>query len=204
MNQLIIVIGTKNAHKVKEILSIRRLTPGAKPSVKFIPLTKFPAISPVKENGQTYLANAIKKAKAWAKETGYITLAEDSGIEVKALGWKPGIYSARYASMDGKNAPHKDNNTKMLAELAGLPPSKRIARYQCFAVLAAPDGRILARTRGVCRGKIALAPAGKNGFGYDPIFIPDGYTKTLGQLPAKVKHTISHRAQALRAMFRKI
>jgi len=238
MTQLTVVLGTKNPHKVREIRAIWRLA-GKKPAISFIPLYKFSDIPNVKENGRTYLANATKKAIAWARYTGLPTLAEDSGIEVKALNWQPGIYSARYASIplrrDGKgrilsdpfgnrkNAPYKNNNQKLLAKLKGLPIAKRTARYRCAAVIAAPNGKIIARAQGICWGRIALKPVGKNGFGYDPIFtptpnplvwglIPKLLTSkfkpltalTFGQLPAYLKHRISHRSITLRKIFKKI
>lgn len=233
--QLIIILGTKNHHKIREITAIYRQLNPPKLNIKFIPLYKYANTPPVREGGKTYLANATKKALTWARYTGQPTLAEDSGIEVKTLNWQPGIYSARYASLplmrDGKarvlsdpmgktkNATHKNNNQKLLSKLQGLPISKRIARYRCSAVIASPEGRIIAFSQGTCWGRIALGPAGQNGFGYDPIFvpnIPDGIINsklhishsaselTFGQLPAWLKHRISHRGIALRKIFRKI
>ncbi|MBI5778338.1 MAG: hypothetical protein HZA49_02660 [Planctomycetes bacterium] len=178
--KLTIVLGTKNPHKVREIMAIWRLT-GRKPDIRFIPLSKFKNTPEVKETGRTYLANAAQKAIAWARFTGLPVLAEDSGIEVKALNWQPGIYSARFASLttsryastgNRKNAAYKDNNQKLLAKLKGLPMSQRTARYRCSAVLASSTGRIIARTEGVCWGRITFKPSGRNGFGYDPIFTP--------------------------------
>lgn len=211
--KLTIVLGTKNPHKVREILAIYRQFNNPKPKVKFIPLYKYTNAPSVRETGRTYLANAAKKAIAWARFTGLPVLAEDSGLEVKALGWKPGIYSARYASTGNrKNAPYKNNNQKLLDKLMGLPMAKRTARYRCSAVLASPSGKIIARSQGICWGRIAFKPAGKNGFGYDPIFTPNSafhiphstLDKTFGRLPARLKHRISHRAIALRKIFRKI
>jgi XTP/dITP diphosphohydrolase len=212
MKQLIIVLGTKNPHKVREILAIYRLS-GKKPNIRFIPLSRFDNIPDVKESGRTYLANAAKKAISWARHTGLPVLAEDSGIEVKALDWQPGIYSARYASRGNtRNAPHRNNNQKLLSKLQGLPMSKRTARYRCSAVIALPDGKIIARAQGTCWGRIAFKPVGQNGFGYDPVFVPKfaipnspfAIGSTFGQLPASFKHRISHRSIALRKIFRKI
>lgn len=219
MKQLTVVLGTKNRHKVREIRAIYRLS-GKKPAIRFIPLSRFDNIPDVKESGRTYLANAAKKATIWARHAGLPVLAEDSGIEVKALNWQPGIYSARYASRGNtRNAPHRNNNQKLLSKLQGLPMSKRTARYRCSAVLASSKGKIIARAQGACWGRIAFKPVGKNGFGYDPIFIPNGvypaksgafpiphsaFGMTFGQLPASFKHRISHRSIALRKIFRKI
>ena len=216
MKQLTIVLGTKNPHKVREIRAIYRLS-GKNPAISFIPLSRFDNIPDVKESGRTYLANAAKKAITWARHTGLPVLAEDSGIEVKALNWQPGIYSARYASLDQtKNAAYKDNNQKLLSKLQGLPMSQRTARYRCAAVIASPNGKIIARAQGACWGRIAFKPVGKNGFGYDPIFTPtpkglvwglipnSAFDMTFGQLPARLKHRISHRSIALRKIFRKI
>ncbi|HLD36025.1 MAG TPA: non-canonical purine NTP pyrophosphatase [Planctomycetota bacterium] len=211
--KLTIILGTKNRHKVREIMAIYRQLNPPKVHIKFIPLYKYPDAPPVKENGKTYLANAVKKALTWARYTGLPTLAEDSGIEIKALNWQPGIYSARYASRGNtRNATHRDNNQKLLAKLQGLPMSKRIARYRCSAVIASPEGRIIARAQGTCSGRIALKSTGKNGFGYDPVFIPKLTNSnfkypasfTFGQLPARLKHRISHRGIALTKIFRKI
>jgi len=229
MKQLTIVLGTKNRHKIREMMAIYRRFNNPKLKIRFIPLYRFPNAPSVPETGQTYLANASKKALAWARYTGLPTLAEDSGIEVKALNWQPGIYSARYASVGNrKNAPHKDNNQKLLAKLKGLPISRRIARYRCSAVIASPNGKIIARAQGACWGRIAFKPAGQNGFGYDPIFIPKLLTSnfkhprqrrvclrhrgtrvpitsfTFGQFPAWLKHQISHRGIALRKIFLKL
>jgi len=201
-------------------MSIYRQTNPSKLNIKFIPLYRYHNSPSVKESGKNYLINATKKALAWARYTGMNTLAEDSGIEVKALNWQPGIYSARYASWGkAKNAPYKNNNQKILIKLQGLPMSKRTARYRCSAVIASPGGKIIAHSQGTCRGRIALKPAGRKGFGYDPIFIPavsgdaihskaklsPARSKlTFGQIPARLKHRISHRGIALRKIFRKI
>jgi len=210
MKNISIVIGTKNSHKVKEILAIWRQFRDNNPSIKFLPSTSFPDIPSVNEDGRTYLENAAKKALIWAKNTGYPTLAEDSGIEVKALKWQPGRYSARYAYLNKtKNASYKNNNQKLLDKLKGLPMAKRIARYRCSAVLASPQGKIITKSAGICWGKITLKPMGKNGFGYDPVFIPSHKTAhsnllTFGQLPTRLKHSISHRGKALRKLFQRL
>lgn len=211
--EVIIVLGTKNAHKIREIMEIwlESKLPGLR--IKLIPLHKYPYAPEVKETGRTYRANAIKKAATWAKYTGAPVLAEDSGLEVSWLNGRPGIYSARYASLGGKaDVVYKDNNYKLLAELKGVPASKRMAYYRCVAAVVSPSGKVMALSEGVCRGRIALHPAGRNGFGYDPVFIPDllgdfaryrlGYT--FAQLPGRIKKSISHRSIALRKIFGRI
>ncbi|MFH1059705.1 MAG: XTP/dITP diphosphatase [Pseudomonadota bacterium] len=154
----------------------------------------------IEETGDTFAANARLKACAVAAALGLPTLADDSGLEVEALDGRPGVYSARYA---GK--PHNDaaNNAKLLGELAGLPPARRGAAFVCVMVCCLPDGRVLV-TDGRLKGRIGLAPAGDNGFGYDPLFeLPErGLTTAL--LSTADKNAISHRGQALRAMVERI
>ena len=158
------------------------------------------------EDGTTFAANAAIKARAAARRTGLPALADDSGLEVDALGGGPGVRTRRYA---GETATDADNNAKLLRELAGLPPDERGARYVCVLALALPDaagprgGLPLRYTRGTCRGRIATAPRGTGGFGYDPIFEPAGEPpggRTLGLWSPAEKHAISHRARAARRM----
>jgi len=150
----------------------------------------------IKEDGKSYRANALKKARGFARATGKIVLAEDSGLEVKRLAGKPGIYSARYS---GPKATARSNNLKLLKALQGVALTKRQAQYRCVVVLAAPR-KILAITEGICRGYIADRLKGRQGFGYDPLFVVPKYHKTFGQLPNSVKNRISHRAVALNRM----
>lgn len=182
-----IVIGTRNKHKTKEIKSIFGRLP-----LRFLDLSKF-CIPPIIEDGKSYRANALKKARQLAKATGQIVLAEDSGLEVEVLGGKPGIYSARYA---GPQATAQANNRKLLKALRGVPFKKRQARYKCVAVLASPR-EVLAVTEGVCQGFIAQQLRGRKGFGYDPLFVLPRYGKTFGELSQAIKNQISHRAKAL-------
>ena len=214
MKQLL--IGTKNTGKLKEIKSILGKTP-----FKLISLQSIKNIPKIKETGKTYQANALQKARILVKAIGLPVLAEDSVLEVKALGNKPGIYSARYSGVSQnrrqrdkirpyerreKNATPERNNQKLLKELAMVPSGKRTARYRCVAVLMVPEDKrqkIKCRmkiTEGICKGKIGFAPSGKNGFGYDPLFIPDGYRKTFGELSEGIKNRISHRARAIRKL----
>ncbi|MFA5794090.1 MAG: non-canonical purine NTP pyrophosphatase [Candidatus Brocadiia bacterium] len=213
-----IVIGTKNKGKIREINSIYRQWLGKRASpFRLIPLNTFPNVPDVQETGRTYLDNARKKALCWARYTNRIVLAEDSGIEIETLNWRPGIYSARFASKDmHHNATDKENHSKLLAELAGLRRNKRRARYCCTAVLACPEDSvrrahpskgILFEAEGICYGYIAQKPAGSKGFGYDPVFCPEkkAYaSKTFGQLPAYIKNRLSHRGKAIRKIFQEL
>jgi XTP/dITP diphosphohydrolase len=151
------------------------------------------------EDGDTFEANAAIKARAGIAATGLPTLADDSGIEVDALDGGPGVRTRRYA---GEDATDADNNAKLLAALDGLPPERRGARYVCVLALALP-GEALRFERGSCRGRIATAPRGTGGFGYDPVFEPEGEPvggRTFGQWTADEKNRVSHRARAARAM----
>ena len=151
----------------------------------------------VEESGQTFAANAQLKARAYAAASGQIALADDSGLEVDALGGAPGIYSARYGGPDLDDA---SRGRLLLAQLAPYPvPAQRRARFRCVLCAASPDGRHC-QAEGTCEGLIAPAPAGTNGFGYDPIFFVPAYAKTMAQLDPHIKNRLSHRAQALAAM----
>jgi XTP/dITP diphosphohydrolase len=154
---------------------------------------EFPNVADVEEDGRTFLENARKKAHAFARATGLPALADDSGLEVDALGGAPGVRSHRYA---GPNATDSQNNEKLLRELQGVPPPKRTARFRCAAVLAWPDGRVI-EAEGACEGILLDAPRGAGGFGYDPLFFVPEHGKTFAELPAESKNAISHRARAL-------
>ena len=183
-----LLIATGNAHKLSEIraiLSIRGL--------ELVGLDEFPGVPAVEEDAGTFDGNARKKATEVARATGLWTLADDSGLEVDALGGAPGVYSARYAGKDGDSAA---NNRKLLEALEGV--SDRTARFRCVVALSDPNGR--ARTvQGRCEGTILEQPRGGGGFGYDPLFVPDGYEATFSELPGDVKNRISHRGAALKA-----
>lgn len=196
-----LVVATRSAHKLRELGELLHLERGVLVSLDDLGVAGEPV-----EDGATFEANARIKARFAAQATGLASLADDSGIEVDALGGGPGILTRRYA---GPDATDMDNNSKLLAALHGLPPERRGARYVCVLALALPDGRgprgglpMLLR-RGTCRGRIAAAPRGAGGFGYDPIFEPAGEPpggRTLGLYSPVEKHAISHRARAARRM----
>lgn len=183
-----LLIATGNTGKVAEF---RRLFIAL--SVKLISLGDLPAMDEPDETGSTFEQNASIKAIEYAKRSGYYAFADDSGLEVDALGGLPGVLSARYA---GKDAGYDVKISMLLAAIAESDEVNRSARFVCVIALASPDGSVIHTSKGVCDGRIAELPVGDNGFGYDPIFIPDGYDCTFGQLPDAVKGNISHRAKA--------
>ena len=185
-----IILATHNKDKVEEIRSILNGLP-----LKIESFLEHPDIPHVLEDGITLEENALKKAKEIFDHTGIPALSDDTGLEVFGLEMRPGVYSARYA---GENVTYEDNNRKLLAEMAGLPLSRRAARFRCVAAIVGPDIEKL--TTGICHGKIILEPRGDGGFGYDPLFKPDGYDLTFAELSASVKNEISHRAKAFRQM----
>lgn len=182
-----LVIATRNAHKLEEIQAIFNF-----PNIEICSFFDFPEIPDVIEDGLTLEENAEKKAIEVAKATGCFTLADDSGLEVMALNGAPGVYSARYA---GEACNYSDNNEKLLRELCDK--KDRSAQFRTVIAWADPAGNV--RTvAGICRGKIGEELRGNNGFGYDPLFIPEGYTQTFAELSSEVKNRISHRACALK------
>ncbi len=153
------------------------------------------------EDGDTFAANAQKKATELAVHLDCWVLADDSGLEVNALNGAPGIYSARYAGTEtNPDASDEQNNEKLLSDLDGTPWKKRGANYYCHVAVADPAGVIRAESSGICRGRIRTERAGTNGFGYDPLFEVLEYHQTFGQLGSKVKAALSHRARAMRAI----
>jgi XTP/dITP diphosphohydrolase len=154
-------------------------------------------IEPPPETGSTFLANSLIKARNAARLTGLPAIADDSGLEVDALGGRPGLYSARYS---GEGASDEQNLRKMLLELANVPAAQRTARYRSVIVfVSGPDDPAPLVGEGVWEGRIAEAPRGSGGFGYDPIFIPEGQTQTAAQMPAELRNRLCHRGQASRA-----
>ena len=188
-----IVIATTNRHKARELRGLL-----AAREIRWRTLSDYPRLRPVRETGKTFEANAVKKAVAVAKAVGMMALADDSGLEVEALGWGPGVRSARFAGAHGNDGA---NNRKLLRLLRGLPRRKRRARYQCALALASPSG-VIAVAHGTWTGRIAEQPAGRGGFGYDPLFVIPRLGKTVGELPASVKRHFSHRARAARRLYR--
>jgi XTP/dITP diphosphohydrolase len=184
-----IVLATRNSDKVREI---RRILPG----IGFLSLKDFPQVPEIEENGETLEENAILKAQEVAVRTGKLALADDSGLEVEALGGRPGVRSSRFA---GEGVSYEENNKKLLLLMSGK--RRRGARFRCVVALAGPGMETIVR-EGVCRGRIARSPRGKRGFGYDPVFIVSGPGKTFAELSASVKNDISHRARALRKLGR--
>ena len=188
-NKSTLLIATMNRGKIKEL---RELLAGLPINLKS--LDEFPNITEVEETGGTFAENAVLKARGYAVQTGIRALADDSGLEVMALNGAPGIFSARYA---GENANDGAKIEKLLCELAATESANRTARFVCAAAIADETGAVEFQAEGVCSGQIALEPAGNQGFGYDPIFIPDGFAETFGELSAEIKHNLSHRGKAL-------
>ena len=187
-----LVVATRNGHKTREI----QLILGPEFSVR--DLGAHPEVSEIRESGTSFEENAKLKALAASKQLPALVIADDSGLEVDALGGAPGIYSARYA---GANATDMDKIDKLLRELARVRATEdgRRARFRCVVVLAR-NGNLLGTFEGIAEGSIADEARGDSGFGYDPIFIPEGLKQTFGELPTQVKNTISHRAKAIRAL----
>jgi XTP/dITP diphosphohydrolase len=183
-----IVLATRNAHKVREILRICQDWP-----VRWVTDAPLPE---VEETGRSYLDNALLKARAAAEATGEAALADDSGIEVDALGGGPGPRSARYA---GEGATDEANLRALLRALAGVPRAGRTARYRAVAVLVERRGEEV-RAEATCEGIIGPKPRGTGGFGYDPIFEPVGWDRTMAELSPEDKDRISHRGRALREL----
>lgn len=183
-----LLVATRNKKKLEEIKHL--LTDM---DLCVTSLDDYADMPEIVEDGETFEENAIKKAVSIALFTKKLVLGEDSGLEVEALKGRPGVYSARYS---GSGATDKKNNRKLLKELDGVPLKRRGACYQCAIALA--DGkRLIATVKGSCRGMIASAPRGDNGFGYDPLFLIPRLKKTFGELPIEVKHKMSHRRRAI-------
>ncbi|MGL4912431.1 MAG: ribonuclease PH [Romboutsia sp.] len=187
-----VVIATNNAHKLEEIGSILDDFDYTIYSLKDVDLGGIEIV----EDGKTFEHNALIKARTIAKLTKKIAISDDSGLEVDAIGKKPGVYSARYA---GENATDEDNRQKLVKALANIPASQRTARFVSAIAVVFPDGKEFV-VRGTCEGTIGFEEKGNHGFGYDSLFIVNGYNKTFAEMPATVKNGISHRANALKLM----
>ena len=189
MSPTILTIATRNAHKAQEIAAM------LPPHFIVRTLADYPELPDVEETGTTFAENAVLKACGISAALPGMVLADDSGLCVDALGGAPGVYSARYAGEHGNDAA---NNAKLLADLAALPATTApTARFMCAMCLAEGE-QIKAEFIGKVEGHITSTPAGEHGFGYDPLFVPVGYSCTMAELPAEQKNSISHRADALR------
>jgi XTP/dITP diphosphohydrolase len=187
-----LVVGSGNAHKVAEL---RALLPHQ--MFRLTSLAELDASLDVEETGATFAENARLKATVQARHLGRWVLAEDSGLEVDALGGRPGVISARYAGRHGDDAA---NNRKLIEELDGVPLDRRTASFRCFVCVAAPDGSPRLEVDDACRGRIGDEPSGSGGFGYDPLFLIPEYHQTFGQLGATIKNVLCHRSRALRRL----
>lgn len=189
-----ILVGTNNAGKVRELKSLL-----ADMTIELHSLDEFENIIEPEETGETFAENADLKAVYYSEKTGLATLADDSGLEVAALNGAPGVYSARYG---GKDSSHAEKIVKLLEELENLKSQDRSARFVCVISLTNEKGEVIFRAEGVCDGKIANEPRGENGFGYDPVFIPEGFDETFGELSGEVKSNLSHRGKAIEKIIR--
>jgi XTP/dITP diphosphohydrolase len=188
-----VVLATRNAQKLTEL---RRIVAAEAPDVQVLGLVDVTAYPEPAETERTFEGNALLKARACVSATGLAALADDSGLAVDALNQMPGVRSARWA---GPGASDQENNALLLRQLADVPASDRTARFVCAMALVLPDGTEHVRV-GEMRGWIGVSPAGDNGFGYDPLFVADGYAMTNGELEPSAKDAISHRGRAVRAI----
>jgi len=187
-NNYELLIATKNVGKITELKNLLADSP-----FRLRSLNDFMNVNEPEETGATFAENACLKAKSYALQTRLRALADDSGLEVEVLNGAPGIYSARYA---GENTTDSKRMEKLLKEIGKKDDKSRRARFVCVMAIADETGKIEFAAEGTCEGKIAQTAGGSGGFGYDPIFIPDGYTKTFGELSGDIKQQISHRARA--------
>ena len=183
---MILLISSRNAHKIREIQAIL-----GRPGLEIRSVADFPDLPDVEEDSDTFVGNALKKARELARASGLWTIADDSGLEVDVLEGEPGVMSARYAGEHGRDSA---NNEKLLRKLDGV--TNRGAQFHSAVALVSPDGREWV-AEGICRGTLLTEGRGTGGFGYDPLFVPDGYDKTFAELGSEVKNRISHRARAL-------
>ncbi len=184
-----LLLGSCNPGKVNEIKSILG---DIGPTLRS--LKEFENVGTPQETADAYSGNAVIKAQFYSAATGLWALADDSGLEVEALGGAPGVFSARY---EGENASDAERRVLLLSELAKVNKEKRKARFVCAVAVVTPTGAVANLAEGICEGKIAFAPRGTHGFGYDPLFIPDGYAETFAELACSIKNLISHRGRAL-------
>jgi XTP/dITP diphosphohydrolase len=187
LNNKKFLLATTNKGKAREYQSLLKGIP-----YEMVTLSDEGITTPIAETGQTYAENATIKATILAKESGLLTMADDSGLEVDALGGEPGVRSARYA---GEKATDADRNQFLLSKLKGVPEKERTARFVCVIAIAEPEGKVVI-CEGVCRGFITTAPRGTHGHGYDPVFYVPELGKTMAELTMEEKNKVSHRARA--------
>jgi len=184
-----LLIATGNLGKLREIKTILGDMP-----YELISLADFRDTETPDENGATYRANAMLKAQSYARQTGLLTLADDSGLEVEALNWAPGVLSARYAGDDASDAARR---SLLLSELTKQAYETRTARFVCVVAIADSAADVINVCEGICEGRLTDVERGLGGFGYDPLFVPNGYDLTFAELPDALKNKISHRGRAL-------
>lgn len=184
-----LVLATRNEDKIREIKEILKNL-----NLRILTYRDFPSFPRVKEDGKTLEENALKKAREVARVCGKVSLADDSGLEVEALEGKPGIFSSRFA---GEGCTYEDNTRKLLKLMEKISPEKRGATFRCVICISDPEGKCIL-LEGKCKGKITLKPRGKGGFGYDPVFLPQGQRLTFAEMSPEEKNRISHRARALK------
>jgi XTP/dITP diphosphohydrolase len=183
------VLASRNRHKAEQVALLL-------PDVELVALDDVAPDLVLEEPFDTFEGNALNKARVAARATGLPAIADDSGLEVDALGGEPGVYSARYA---GDGATDADNNRKLVERLRDVPEQERTCRYRCVAALVMPDGREIAE-EGTFEGRVVLEGRGSMGFGYDPHVVPEGETRTMGEIPVEEKLAFSHRGRAFRAL----
>jgi XTP/dITP diphosphohydrolase len=184
-----VLVATMNQGKLREYERLLAEVPG----LELETMASLSEPVDVVEDRDTFAGNALKKATEVAAVAGMPCLSDDSGLEVDALGGRPGVVSSRYS---GEGASDERNNEKLLEKLREVPDEQRSARFQCAIAVVDADGRELALVEGACEGRIGREPRGSRGFGYDPLFVPEGYTQTMAELGPETKNAISHRAKA--------
>lgn len=193
-----IAVATKNQNKVRELGKLLKLD-----GVEFVSLRDLGFEGEIEENGKTFEENALIKAKYVCEKFGIPAVSDDSGLCVDAIGGEPGIYSARYASVDDKNSSDEANNEKLLSKIDKIPEFERTGRFVCAMAFASPDGTEFT-VRGVCEGIITREARGKSGFGYDPLFFCPALAKTFGEASDVEKNSVSHRARAASMLSEKL
>ncbi len=189
-----LVLATKNNGKIRELAELLNGLP-----IRLCNLNEFKDSAEPEETGATFTENAVLKARYYALHTGVWALADDSGLEVESLGGAPGVFSARYG---GENMSYAEKIDRLLGKMKSAGDDNRKARFVCAMAIADEDGNIQFLSEGVCDGKIAAGPRGANGFGYDPVFIPEDFSESFGELSDEIKQKISHRSRAIEKIIR--